>query len=74
MSKPKNNFYCQIMCGEENFSIEEWNKTLHDLENTNLSELEKDKILNPKMFGGCEKQCFDCMQLLVKEGLKLKNY
>ena len=66
----KNNFYCQRMCGDENFSIDEWNQTYSDLEKTNLSKKEKTEILLPEVLGTCDKQCFDCMASVGSRRLK----
>jgi hypothetical protein len=38
------NFYCQKICGEENFSIDEWNETARGLDTTNMLEVEKQAI------------------------------
>jgi len=65
-----NNFYCQRMCGDEEFSIDEWNETFHALEKTNMTEREKDEILNPEVLGTCDKQCFDCMSSVGSRRLK----
>jgi len=64
------NFYCQKICGEEGFSIDEWNKVSKDLDKTNLSEQDKQDILFPPK---CEKQCFDCLALVGERQIKTKN-
>lgn len=55
------NFYCQKVCGEQGFSIDEWNKASNDLDKTNLSEKEKQDILFPAK---CTNQCFDCIAII----------
>lgn len=65
-----NNFYCQNICGSEDFSIDEWNKTFLALEKTNLSEKEKDYILDPPQ---CKEQCFDCLAIVGKQRLKTQK-
>lgn len=62
--------YCQKVCGEEEFSIDEWNKTSISLDKTNLSEDQKNEILFPS---SCEKQCFDCMAIVGKRQIKTKQ-
>ena len=42
----KNNFYCQQVCVEKDFSIEEWNKGLAFREEHNRPESERRKILD----------------------------
>ena len=66
----KKNFYCQNICGEEGFSIDEWNKTYADLEKTNMSEKEKDLILFPPQ---CKNQCFDCIAIIGERRIKTQN-
>lgn len=59
----ENNFYCQKICGEVGFSIDEWNKDYVELEKSGLSQKEKDAILHPPK---CKEQCFDCMAIVGK--------
>lgn len=68
-----NNFYCQRMCGDENFCIEEWNKVFHELEKTNMSEKEKDAILMPETLGHCDTQCFDCLASVGSRRIETKK-
>lgn len=68
-----NNFYCQRMCGDENFSIYEWNETFLALEKTNMTERDKDEILFPEVLGTCDKQCFDCMASVGSRRIKTKK-
>lgn len=68
-------FYCQKLCGSDDFSIDDWNEAFEYCEKENIQGIERDKILNPELFP-CEKQCFDCnanvgeRQLRTKELLK----
>ncbi len=64
------NFYCQKICGEEDFSIDELNKVSQDLDKTNLTEKEKQDILFPPK---CSKQCFDCLALVGERQMKTKQ-
>lgn len=66
----KNNFYCQIKCGAEDFSIDQWNKSYKEIEAMPISQKEKDKLLFPDP---CEKQCFDCLAIVGKTRLKNKE-
>lgn len=60
------------MCGDEEFSIDEWNETFHALELTDMSEREKDEILHPEILGTCDEQCFDCMAIVGRTRLRTK--
>ncbi len=62
--------YCQKVNGEVGFSIDDWNETYKALELTNLSEAEKDAILDPPE---CENQCFDCMAIVGARRLRTKE-
>lgn len=53
--------YCQKVCGEIDFSINEWNETSKALDLTDMSEDEKNEILFPP---ACKSQCFDCMAIV----------
>lgn len=65
-------FYCQRVCGDENFSIKEWNTALKYCDDNNIEGKERDFILNPELFP-CEKQCFDCMAVVGKRRLETKK-
>lgn len=65
-----NNFYCQKTCGEDGFSIEEWNETYNELEKANLTDKQRQDILFPPH---CNKQCFDCMANVGERRLKTKD-
>lgn len=59
----RTNFYCQNICGDVDFSIEEWNKTYNEIKDLGLSEKEEQFIL----FGSgepCKEQCFNCMAIV----------
>lgn len=55
-------FYCQNICGDEEFSIEEWNEAHQMCIDLNLSEDETKKILDPP--DPCKEQCFACMAIV----------
>jgi hypothetical protein len=64
--------YCQKVCGDENFSIEEWNNTYNSINNSGLTEAEENYIL----FGSgeeCKEQCFSCMAIVGERRLKTKQ-
>ena len=63
------NFYCQIKCGHEDFSIEEWNKADKEIEAMPISEYEKQKLRWPDP---CKEQCFDCIAIVGATRLKNK--
>lgn len=66
------NFYCQKLCGEENFSIDEWNEAFRYCEDNNIEGEESDRILHPELFP-CENQCFDCIAIVGKRRLETKK-
>lgn len=63
------NYYCQQKCGQEDFSIEEWDKAFKYCIDNNLSEKQTGEILEGKP---CTKQCFDCMAIVGKTREKNK--
>lgn len=65
-------FYCQKVCGDGNFSIEEWNKSLKYCDDAGIEGVERDKILHPELFP-CTSQCFDCMAVVGERRLKTKS-
>lgn len=65
-------FYCQKLCGEEGFSIEEWNEALRYCNDAGVKGIERDKILNPEKFP-CKEQCFSCMAIVGERRLKTKS-
>ena len=56
-----NNYYCQKICGEENFSIDQWNKSYLEIEAMPIPRTEKDKLIDGET---CTEQCFDCMAIV----------
>lgn len=66
----KHNFYCQIKCGEVEFSIEEWNKSYKEINGMSISEEEKDKLLNQNL---AKHNVLTVFQLWVKLELKIKK-
>ncbi len=68
--KINRNFYCQKICGEEDFSIDEWNEVSKELDKTNISEKERDDILFPPK---CKEQCFACMAIVGDRQIKTRQ-
>ena len=62
-------FYCQKVCGDEGFSIEEWNKALAYCNDAGIEGQEWNKILNPELFP-CTEQCFNCIAKVGERRLK----
>jgi len=58
-------FYCQKVCGDQDFSIEEWNEANEMCNKLGIEGIERDKILNPELFP-CKTQCFDCIVIVGK--------
>lgn len=52
-------FYCRKVCGDPDFSIDEWNKAYEYCNAAGIKGVERDKILHPDKFP-CTNQCFDC--------------
>ena len=46
----KASFYCQKVCGEVDFSIDEWNKAYKYCDDAGIEGIERDKILSPELF------------------------
>lgn len=62
-------FYCQNVCGDENFSIDEWNKAYHEVKDKS-QEIQRMVLDGP---GQCEKQCFECIALVGNRRLKTQE-
>ncbi len=58
----KAHFYCQNLCGEVDFDINEWNKALKYCNDTGLSQEQRDAILNPP---ACKEQCDACINIVL---------
>jgi hypothetical protein len=63
----RENFYCQKICGDQEFSIIEWNEMSFALDKSNISEKDKQKILFPSR---CNSQCFDCIAIVGERQTK----
>jgi len=63
-------YYCQKICGEVGFSIDEWNKAFNYCIENNINEKDTSKILEGEP---CTEQCFDCMAIVGKRRLKTKH-
>lgn len=69
----KDNFYCQKLCVNSNFSIQEWNTNFMKLSQAGLLETKAaDEILNPEL-SPCEEQCVECAVEVGKRRIKTKN-
>lgn len=64
--------YCQKVCGEVGFSIDEWNEAFKYCNDAGIEGIERDKILSPEKFP-CTKQCFACMAIVGERRLKTKQ-
>jgi len=62
-------FYCQNVVGDQNFSIDEWNKAYQEVKN--MSEDIKRLVLDDPP--PCKEQCFACMAIVGERRLKTKN-
>ena len=67
----EDNYYCQQKCGQEDFSIHEWNKSYKEIEAMPISRAAKDKLINGEP---CTSQCFDCMAIVGKTRAKNKEF
>ena len=54
-------FYCQKICGGDDFSIDNWNAVRIALDRTDMSEEKKNEILFPP---ACKIQCPDCIAIV----------
>ncbi|MGV9003975.1 hypothetical protein [Flavobacterium sp.] len=68
MAVSKSAFYCQNACGEENFSIDEWNRAFHEVKHKS-EEIQRLVLDNPE----CENQCFDCCAIVGKRQKETKE-
>ena len=57
-------FYCQNVCGEVGFSIDEWNKAFRYCEDAGIEGEERDRILSPELFP-CKEQCEACINVVL---------
>lgn len=64
------NFYCQIKCGEVDFSIDQWNESYKQIMAMPISDEGKDKLINPEP---CKEQCFSCVVVVGERRLKTKQ-
>ena len=65
-------FYCQKVCGDKDFSIEEWNRAYKYCDDAGIEGIERDKILNPELFP-CKVQCENCMNVVIDTQMKWKD-
>jgi hypothetical protein len=64
--QPQNNFYCQRVVGDSDFSIKEWNEQLKLCRELNI-KMPWDN-LQP-----CSKQCANCIALVEKQQIKTRS-
>lgn len=57
------------VCGDPDFSIDEWNKAYKFCEDAGIEGIERDKILYPEMFP-CAEQCESCTNVVLDTNLK----
>ena len=58
----KKNFYCQNLCGEVDFDINEWNKAFQFCIDSGMNEKQMKEILDPD---GCKTQCNACINVVL---------
>lgn len=73
MTQDELNFYCKRKCGDPDFSIDEWNDKFEECIKMGLSSEEMDKILFPEEYNPCEKQCEDCINIVLDTRSKNKK-
>lgn len=64
------NFYCQQLCGEIDFSINEWNKAYDEINKLPISQEEKNKLIDGEP---CKEQCFNCMAIVGEKQSNTKK-
>ncbi len=65
-------FYCKKVCGDPDFSIDEWNKALKFCNEAGIEGEEADRILHPELFP-CETQCQSCINTVIDTQQKTKK-
>jgi len=68
----KNSFYCQKVCGDQEFSIDEWNKLFKFCNDAGIEGIERDRMLSPELFP-CEIQCVDCACIVGEKRRETKK-
>ena len=58
------NFYCKKVCGDPDFSIDEWNEAFDYCEKAGIDGVERDRILSPDLFP-CTEQCESCINTVL---------
>lgn len=61
-------FYCQNVCGDVDFSIDEWNKVYDEVKNMS-EEIQRLVLDDPPP---CKEQCFACMAIVGETRKKNK--
>jgi len=65
----ESHFYCQNICGDDNFSIDEWNKAFDEVKDK--SEEIQRLVLDPPP--PCNEQCFDCIAIVGEQRKKTQK-
>ena len=60
------NFYCKKVCGDPDFSIDQYNQDNKVLTDDQMTEKYHERPM-------CESQCFDCMAIVGKTRIKNRN-
>lgn len=61
--------YCQKICGEVGFSIEEWNKAYQEIKT--LTPEQRDFVMQLQTI--CQEQCFSCKKIVEERRLKTQE-
>ncbi len=72
MENKKAHFYCQNLCGQVDFDIDEWNLALKYCDESGIKGIERDRILHPEKFP-CSEQCFSCIAIVGERRLKTQE-
>lgn len=62
-------FYCQNLCGDVNFSIDEWNEAFDEVKN--MSNEIQNMVLGKQP--ACKEQCFACISIVGQRRLETKK-
>ena len=62
-------FYCQNICGDVNFSFEEWDKAYEEVKIFS-NEIREIALATPP---ACKEQCFACFSIVADRRLKTKK-
>lgn len=57
-------FYCKKVCGDPNFSIDDWNRLNKFCNDAGIEGIERDKLLHTALFP-CKVQCDECINIVL---------